>query len=62
MLCMALATRKGRTFSRLGFVQSLELLFAQQFSRPGKRLENGDEVWTNNLFAAHLKKALFLPF
>ena len=37
----------GRTFSRLGFVQSLELLFAQQFSRPGKRLENGDEVWTN---------------
>ena len=47
MLCMALATRNGRTFSRLGFVQSLELLFAQQFSRPGKRLENGDEVWTN---------------
>ena len=37
----------GRTFSRLGFVQSLELLFAQQFSRPEKRLENGDEVWTN---------------
>ena len=43
MLCMALATRKGRTFSRLGFVQSLELLFAQQFSRPRKRLENGDK-------------------
>ena len=33
-----------------GFVQSLEFLkkflkFAQQFSRPGKRLENRDKVW-----------------
>ena len=44
---MALATPNGQTFSRSGFVLSLELLFAQQFSRPGKRLQNGDKVWTN---------------
>ena len=47
MLRIALATPNGRTFSRSGFVLSLELLFVQQFSRPGKRLENGDKVWTN---------------
>ena len=47
MLHMALATPNGQTFSRSGFVLSLELLFAQQFSRPGKRLQNGDKVWTN---------------
>ena len=48
MLCMALATRNGRTFRRLGFVQSLELLFAQQFSSPGKDWKIGDKVWTND--------------
>ena len=47
MLRMALATPNGRTFSRSKLVLSLELLFVQQFSRPGKRLENGDKVWTN---------------
>ena len=31
-----------------GFVQSLEFLkFANQFSRPGKSLENKDKVWKN---------------
>ena len=47
MLCMAIGTPNGRKFSMSGFVQRLEFLFAQQFSRPGKSLENGDKVWTN---------------
>ena len=47
MLCMAIVTQNGRTFSRSGYVHSLEFLFAQQFFRPGKSLENGDKVWTN---------------
>ena len=55
MLCMALATRNGRTFSRSGFVQSLELLFAQQFSRPGK-------VWKMEIKSEQMVKSVDVFF
>jgi len=38
--------------------------FAQQFSRPGKSLENGDKVWENGkksrvFFSSKLQKVLY---
>ena len=55
MLCIAIATPNGRTFSRSGFVQSLELLFAQQFSRPGK-------VWKMEIKSEQMVKSVDVFF
>ena len=55
MLCMAIATPNGRTFSRSGFVQSLEFLFAQQFSRPGK-------VWKMEIKSEQMVKSVDVIF
>ena len=47
-----------------GFIQSLEFLkkvlkFVQQFSRPGKSLENRDEVYENLVFFSKLRQILY---
>ena len=55
MLCIAIATPNGRTFSRSGFVQSLELLFAQQFSKPGK-------VWKMEIKSEQMVKSVEVFF
>ena len=55
MLCIAIATPNGRTFSRSGFVQSLELLFAQQFSTPGK-------VWKMEIKSEQMVKSVDVFF
>ena len=55
LLCMAIATPNGRTFSRSGFVQSLELLFPQQFSRPGK-------VWKMEIKSEQMVKSVDVFF
>ena len=52
---MAIATPNGRTFNRPGFVQSLKLLFAQQFSRPGK-------VWKMEIKSEQMVKSVDVFF
>ena len=52
---MAIATPNGRTFNRSGFVQSLKLLFAQQFSRPGK-------VWKMEIKSEQMVKSVDVFF
>ena len=52
---MAIATPNGRTFNRSGFVQSLKLLFAQQFSRPGK-------VWKMEIKSEQMVKSVDVCF
>ena len=50
-----------------GFIQSLEFLkkvlkFVQQFSRPGKSLENRDEVYENWVFIQSYNKSFISEF